>query len=812
METAEEELGEKEKSIEKAHAIIRKLNDDYEKAIRDIQKLENMLERTNGEKRDLQKVLKELRSEIRSAENSKKTEERLRLENAKCREEMFELAKLTKDDQERITSEFEELHSANEEYKFIIGQLEGKLGELEKLLSERNTSLQEQEAKVQKLSKEAEDKSQEVTRLQKQLEEILADKDAEMEGVKKIASDSMRCFYANLSQSAEAFSTIHDVNNVSAKHRAKQGEQELSELVKPWMEAITMECMSQIESELEKNGEMISLIESQNESLVQSDLNTRQLRQRLISHHEGMQMRIEDLESQLVETIRRNKALLKMIKGYSLTIEALEQQLKQYKNVLRDVKELSFGRLMLEISDKSDKEVQSVFECVKRAEAVLSKVANQKVSRDARTSDLSLMKTHLEREIEELTIKGRTVAERLSQAQTELSQIEEMVLPGSKTRSSDCVSRRVEGVFTAIQKLKDGFAATVQQLNDKSRAIERENMELKEDIRKYSRSMKDAAAELTECKEILRSKQELCQTLESKIRDEDKMCTLKLEGSRRELGIVKTRLEAELRAQTEANTKLKEDYERLLATHSEQKFHTDHSSRQVHELVVEKDELLRKLFHAENHAKSLEEQINIIHRENIELASQANKTEQLYKKEHDQCSQANLAIKSEFKELDMKNKELTLNLQYSTNECKQLKQELERLREQSFRDSKREESSEKCSTSKTTLDEDLKTIKERALKMPASDRLEYYECVIETLVYKRQRTKRSCEKRINEFECILRLIEATVKAAAGGRKHKAQNATKLSHMEGQVFGMIQSNSVLTGFLHELLSVIDKLTI
>eukprot|EP00826_Nyctotherus_ovalis_P058493 TRINITY_DN8042_c0_g1_i2.p2 TRINITY_DN8042_c0_g1~~TRINITY_DN8042_c0_g1_i2.p2 ORF type:complete len:241 (-),score=60.92 TRINITY_DN8042_c0_g1_i2:11-733(-) len=218
--------------------------------------------------------------------------------------------------------------------------------------------------------------------------------------------------------------------------------------------------------------------------------------------------------------------LLKMIRGYSLTIEALEQQLGQYKNLLKDVKELSFGRLMSEISEKSGKEMQNVFECVKRAEAVLSKVANQKVSRDARSSDLSLMKTHLEKEIEELTIKGRAAAERLSQAQTELFQIEEMVLPGSKTRSSDCVSRRVEGVFMAIQKLKEGFAATVQQLNDKSRAIERENMELKEDIRKYSRSMKDAAAELTECKEILRSKQELCQTLESKIRDEDKMLSL----------------------------------------------------------------------------------------------------------------------------------------------------------------------------------------------------------------------------------------------------------------------------------------------
>ena len=89
METIEEESSEKEKSIEKAHAIIRKLNDDYEKSIKDIQKLESALDKSNLEKKELQKLLKDLRIEIRSVENSKKTEERLRIENVKCREEMF---------------------------------------------------------------------------------------------------------------------------------------------------------------------------------------------------------------------------------------------------------------------------------------------------------------------------------------------------------------------------------------------------------------------------------------------------------------------------------------------------------------------------------------------------------------------------------------------------------------------------------------------------------------------------------------------------------------------------------------------------
>jgi len=782
------------------------LNEDYEKAIRDIQKLENSLEKTNTEKRELQKLVKELRGEIRSVENAKKTEERLRLENAKCREEMFELAKLTKDDQERITSEFEELHNANEEYKFIIGQLETKLGELEKVLNERNTSLQDQEVSIQKLVKETEDKNKEIVRLQKQLEEIIADKDEEIEGIKKIANDSMRCFYANLSQSTELFS---DINNSSFQKQ----KQDLNEIIKPWMETITMECMNQIENELERNGETISLIEAQNESLMQSDINTKKLRQKLVSYHEGMQMRMEDLESQLIESIRKNKMLLKITKGYDLTIEALEQQLSQYKSLFDNLKTLSFTRFMSEISNKTAKETQSVFECARRAESILSKVANQKVTRDAHTSDLALMKVHLEKENEELIIKYRTNIEKLLQAQSELSQIEEIVLSGNRIRNTEYVSKRVEGIYMAIHKLREGHSTAVQQINEKARVIERENNELKEDIRKYAKSMKEAAVELTECKEILRSKQELCQTLESKLQDEDKVYTLRLEGSKRELDIVRAHLEAELRSQTEINIRLKEDYEKLLAIHSEQKQSIEHNSKQLHELIQEKDELLKRLNYAESNARNLEEQIKNLHRENIELTNQIDKSEKVYRKEYDEYSQANILIKNEFKELDMKNKELALSLQYSNNECKRLKEEVERLKtEQSFRESKQEEVSEKSSTNKTTLDEDLKTIKERAMKMPVNSRLEYYECLIETLIYKRQRTKRSCEKRITEFEQILRLLEAAVKAAASGRKLKAQNAAKLSHMESQVFGMIQNNSALTAFLHELLSVIDKLTL
>jgi chromosome segregation ATPase len=141
----DEDLAEKEKSIEKAHAIIRKLNEDYEKSIHDIQRLEGLLEKQKDEKKEMQVQVKELRNELKNADTAKRAEERLRSENQRCKEEMLELARLAKDDKERHDGEHERVQTENEEYKFIITQLQGKLGDIEKLLNDRNGALQQLE-------------------------------------------------------------------------------------------------------------------------------------------------------------------------------------------------------------------------------------------------------------------------------------------------------------------------------------------------------------------------------------------------------------------------------------------------------------------------------------------------------------------------------------------------------------------------------------------------------------------------------------------------------------------------------------------
>ncbi len=156
MVAVEEELAEKGNSVDKAHAIIRKLNDDYEKSIRDIQRLETVSDRATGEKKELEKQMRQAKMEMSKSEDAKKLEERLRGENQRCKEEMLELARVTRDDKERSDREREKTFRENEEYKYIVSQLEGKLGEIEKVVNERNLMVQQQDAIIVKFKSEAE--------------------------------------------------------------------------------------------------------------------------------------------------------------------------------------------------------------------------------------------------------------------------------------------------------------------------------------------------------------------------------------------------------------------------------------------------------------------------------------------------------------------------------------------------------------------------------------------------------------------------------------------------------------------------------
>eukprot|EP00826_Nyctotherus_ovalis_P046273 TRINITY_DN5207_c0_g2_i2.p1 TRINITY_DN5207_c0_g2~~TRINITY_DN5207_c0_g2_i2.p1 ORF type:complete len:203 (+),score=52.12 TRINITY_DN5207_c0_g2_i2:67-675(+) len=109
-----------------------------------------------------------------------------------------------------------------------------------------------------------------------------------------------------------------------------------------------------------------------------------------------------------------------------------------------------------------------------------------------------------------------------------------------------------------------------------------------------------------------------------------------------------------------------------------------------------------------------------------------------------------------------------------------------------------------------TSPEEARIVVDKAEKMSPKDRIQYYEEIIETLIHKRLKTKRSCEKRIAEFEQILRLLEAELKLSASVEGEQYEK--KVVQMEAQVFKAVQNNVSLCSFLNDLLSAIKKLAL
>lgn len=83
---------EKEKSIEKAQKVIKKLNDECEKAMKDLQISEEKVETYQIENKNLNRELVDLQIQCQENEKLNKTQTRLRGEIQKLKEEYNKLA------------------------------------------------------------------------------------------------------------------------------------------------------------------------------------------------------------------------------------------------------------------------------------------------------------------------------------------------------------------------------------------------------------------------------------------------------------------------------------------------------------------------------------------------------------------------------------------------------------------------------------------------------------------------------------------------------------------------------------------------
>ncbi len=457
-----------------------------------------------------------------------------------------------------------------------------------------------------------------------------------------------------------------------------------------------------------------------------------------------------------------------------------------------------------------------------------------------------MLKERLEDELHALSLRFKDVSDQLMTAQGELSLMEQIVLSDEKVTAEDSAgSKRVAEVAAAMCRLRAELdrGAEVKLAHESAlkriSAMLKENAELAAELRKGRDQLAETQKMLESVQAQMRSKtQELRgRTDELNAKSEEcirirKELELEKDASRRKetnYQELKSKSESEAAQKTSAIQQMQQE----LAKMQSLRVASDESSRNVsHELsqtCKAKEEYRERCEAAEQHIQELEERLRATEDEYTQCKERAEMADKMYRDEYEQYARANVELKGENDSLHVKTQELTISLQEAMNDAQLLRIQIEKLRasaqgeeqnrpmneggytSEKFSSSRITFGEERRSTASVTKVEELEAIREKASKLAPSARLEYYESVIEALERKRLRTKKSFEKRILEFEQILRLIEAAIQTAAMGEKADAQTRTKVLQMESQVFGLIKNNASLTAFLKDLLSAIDMLS-
>lgn len=134
---------EKEKAIDKAQKVIKKLNEECEKATKDLQEVEEKASHYQLENKNLNRELVDMKMQCQENEKLNKTQTRLRTEIQKLKEDYNRIVDEKDDVLSRKNEEIERLKSEKDQLEEIIENLDSKLDEIAKQNELRDRLLEE---------------------------------------------------------------------------------------------------------------------------------------------------------------------------------------------------------------------------------------------------------------------------------------------------------------------------------------------------------------------------------------------------------------------------------------------------------------------------------------------------------------------------------------------------------------------------------------------------------------------------------------------------------------------------------------------
>jgi chromosome segregation ATPase len=198
---------EKESSLDDAHKIITKLNEEYNRLMKEYKNLENYIDELVEENKEQKKVLFEKVKNNTYFEKIAKINESLKQENEKLKRENTDFrSNLNYKLNETVIYEKESKDNNN-----LINSLNCKIIEYEELIREKDNFLKEFELKVDELKLELEKRNEQIIALNKSLFDFNIDKKSNIEEITKQAANTIKMFYNSINNTV----ITTNVNNQS---------------------------------------------------------------------------------------------------------------------------------------------------------------------------------------------------------------------------------------------------------------------------------------------------------------------------------------------------------------------------------------------------------------------------------------------------------------------------------------------------------------------------------------------------------------------------------------------------------------------
>ncbi|CAG9324968.1 unnamed protein product [Blepharisma stoltei] len=396
----EDDAKEKDTALEKAQILVKKLNDECEKLVKELSKASSEIENLKKDNRSLERSSTDVKKKMQDIDIMRRTEERLREENTALKNKLIDLNDSKNEEINKLNAIIEEISREKTNIEGAMEELEEKLTEIEKLSQERTDLFYQSCNKVQELEEVIKQKSEENKKIVEDFQNSQGNREKEVIHWKRQAENVIRQLHSL--QEGEAphhqrtksqnnrFPLANAQNNRPPKKKAPvkllKGNSPNKENIRidedddfkeNFQSASTLEGISQqLEEALLREAKLKKTIkeiaEREGKKLAESLEILKEQTAAYRSEAERWIMRNEELEQQLLEMISKNANLLAVIRDLKKMMQVKNQQTEDQNQAYNSLKNEMQGTIDFLISELNQRDSCIKSDLIPYSEKVIS--------------------------------------------------------------------------------------------------------------------------------------------------------------------------------------------------------------------------------------------------------------------------------------------------------------------------------------------------------------------------------------------------------------------------------------------------------